>query len=117
MAEPTAKNAPHGRWWCDISGNSEGRKSPALLPGFVVYTLSNATLQSPHTTLTCFVARMIAPHTGQTYLMLRFLLAWRPPRMVVVVGVSSPSSSPEVVVINNRYAGDLCAIISACFAS
>ena len=34
------------------------------------YAISKATLQSPHTTFTSFVARMMAPHFGQTYLML-----------------------------------------------
>ena len=53
---------------------------------------SKGTSQSPHTTLTCFVARMMAPHLGQTYLMLRFLLVLRPPPFTVIV-VSSPSSS------------------------
>lgn len=37
------------------------------------HSRSKGTSQSPHTTLTSFVARMMAPHSGQTYLMLRFL--------------------------------------------
>ena len=54
--------------------------------------ISKAMSQSPHTTLTCLVARMMAPHLGQTYLMLRFLLVLRTTPFTVIV-VSSPSSS------------------------
>ena len=59
-----------------------GRINPALWPGWN-YACSKGTSQSPHTTLTCRVARMMAPQCGQTYLMLRFLLVLRPPLMVV----------------------------------
>ena len=58
-------------------------------------SISKATSQSPHITFTSLVARMIAPHFGQTYLMLRFLLALRPPLMVVA---DFPSSSPLVLI-------------------
>ena len=61
-------------------------------PCAVLRVKGDGTLQS-----TCFVAQTIAPHAGQTYLELRFLLIWRPPQIVVVVG--EPSSSSEVVVI------------------
>lgn len=37
------------------------------------HSRSKGTSQSPHTTLTSFVARMMAPHSGQIYLILRFL--------------------------------------------
>ena len=59
---------------------------------------SKGTLQSPHNTLTCFVARMIAPHSGQTYLMLRFLLVVWPPR-IVGFGSSPSSLSSSVTLI------------------
>ena len=51
----------------------------------------NATSQSPHATLTCLVARMMAPHLGQEYLRLQFLLVACPPPFTVIV-VSLPSS-------------------------
>ena len=37
------------------------------------YSRIKETPQSPHITLTSRVARMIVPHSGQTYLILRFL--------------------------------------------
>lgn len=81
--------------------------SPPLYFFTEFYVRSKGTPQSAHTTFASRVARMIAPHSGQTYLILRFLDFLLPPLAASSTGrrLALILSSPNISLIHASASG------------